>query len=180
MKKELSRKISIPKDTNVKFEDGTLTISKNGKTISKKLHLYKVLLKINDDNIEIYHPSATRRESTIIGTTEAHIKNMINGLDENYVYELEICNVHFPMNVSKENDRIVIKSFLGEKKDRYAKILHGVNVDISGVKITVSSNDKELAGQTAANMEKATRLVNKDRRIFQDGIFITNKCGRII
>ena len=72
------------------------------------------------------------------------------------------------------------KSFLGETTQRIANIVEGVNVDIKGSEITISSPDIEAAGQTATNIETATRLTGRDRRIFQDGIFITNKHGREI
>jgi len=93
---------------------------------------------------------------------------------------LEICNVHFPMNVKLDGDRVNIKSFLGETTVRVSKVLPNVKVDIKGSHITVSGSDIEATGQTAANLEKATRLIGRDRRIFQDGIFITKKPYRVI
>ena len=105
---------------------------------------------------------------------------MIKGVGEDFVYELEICNVHFPMNVKADGNKITIKSFLGETTVRESRIMPNVKVDIKGSQITVSSYDIEAAGQTAANLEKATKLTGRDRRIFQDGISITKKPYRII
>jgi len=93
---------------------------------------------------------------------------------------MEICNIHFPMNVKVEGNRMIIKTFLGEQVDRTAKILPNVNVDIKGNKITITSHDKEAAGQTAANIETATKVKGRDRRIFQDGIFLTERNGEKI
>ncbi len=180
MNKDLSRKIELPKGMKATLNGEELTLSMNGKEIKKKMSLHGVSLVIEGNSIIVSFNAATRRESAIIGTTWAHINNMIKGFSEEYVYELEICNLHFPMNVKKEGNKVVVKSFLGEKKDRIADILSGVNVEVSGNKITVSSSNRESAGQTAANLERATRLTNRDRRIFQDGIFLTSRCGRKI
>jgi len=35
--------------------------------------------------------------------------------------------------------------------------------------------DKEKVGQSAANIETASKVRNKDKRIFQDGIWIIEK-----
>ena len=83
--------------------------------------------------------------------------------------------MHFPMSVSIQGDYLVIKNFLGERKERKAKILPQVNVKIEKNIITVESSDKEKAGQTAANIERATRIRKRDRRIFQDGIWLVQK-----
>jgi large subunit ribosomal protein L6 len=180
MKKKLERIIEIPEGIEILFEKGEFTAKSSGKEIKKKINTLDIAIKIEDKKIKISSEKSTRREAKMIGTTWAHLNNMIKGLKENFVYKLEICNVHFPMNVKTEGDKLIIKSFLGEKTPRIAKILPEVNVEIKGNEITVSSYNIESAGQTASNIEKATKLTGRDRRIFQDGIFITEKCGEKI
>jgi large subunit ribosomal protein L6 len=177
MKKNLERTIEIPEGTSAQIHGNEITIKGNGNEIKKKFDTKGIEIKIEENKLNLIAPNATRRESRMIGTIWAHINNMIAGLKENYVYKLEICNVHFPMNVKVEGENIVIKSFLGEKTPRIAKILPNTKVDIKGNEITISSFNVESAGQTAANIEKATKIKGRDRRVFQDGIFITEKCG---
>ena len=103
---------------------------------------------------------------------------MIKGLDEGFQYKLQVASVHFPMSVKVENDELVVSNFLGEKKDRRIKLVKGVDVKVDKDIIEIQSIDIEKAGQCAANIEKGTKVRNKDRRIFQDGIFIVEKPGR--
>jgi large subunit ribosomal protein L6 len=181
MKLDLERVVEIPEGIKVSLDDNdVLAVSGSGKELSKKLNFHKISLNVKDGKVILSSKKATKRESKMMGTINAHLKNMIKGIGEEFIYKMEICNVHFPMNVKIEGNKLAIKSFLGETTMRYAKILENVKIDIKGTEITISSNDIESAGQTAANIEKATKLTGKDRRIFQDGIFITNKCGREI
>jgi large subunit ribosomal protein L6 len=79
------------------------------------------------------------------------------------------------MTVNHEGSKIVIKNFLGERVPRIAKILDGVKVQIDKDIITLSGSSIEAVGQSAGNLEKSTRITNRDRRRFQDGIYITSK-----
>ena len=180
MNKDLERFVEIADGVTVTIKGNLFTVKKGSTELQKKFDVGKIKAEVKDDKVLLSVKNATRRESKMMGTIWAHLKNMIKGMDDEFVYELEVCNVHFPMNVKQDGNTVVIKSFLGETTERKSKILPNVNVEISGSKITVKSYDIEAAGQTAANLEKATRLVGRDRRIFQDGIFITSKNGRAI
>ena len=56
-----------------------------------------------------------------------------------------------------------------------SKIGDNTKVEVKAADITVSGPDIEAVGQTAANMEQATKIRKHDRKVFQDGIYITKK-----
>ncbi len=114
MKKTLQRIIELPEGVSASVEDRTVTIKGDGKELSKSFDMGRVEVKVEENQIKVGAPLATRRESKMIGTIWAHISNMIKGVGEEFIYKLEICNVHFPMNVKIEGDKVIIKSLLGE------------------------------------------------------------------
>jgi len=177
-KERLTKTIEIPEGVSVEVTGGIVKVKGPQGEIEKNLIFPTINIKTENGKIVIEPLKFTKREKAVINTFAAHLKNMLKGSTEKFVYKLKICSSHFPMNVSKEGDYIIIKNFFGEKVPRKAKILTGVDVKITGNDITVESCDKEAAGQTAANIEQACRITNRDRRIFQDGIWITSKAGK--
>lgn len=178
MKHQITEKIEIPEGVSCTYHKGILTCRKESAEISRELNLLKIELKIGNSEIVLSCEKGNKNQFKIVRSSIAHIKNMFSGLNEKFVYHLEACNVHFPMTLKVEGNTLVVGNFLGEKVSRKALILPNVEVEVKGQKIAVSSSDREAAGQTAANMEKATKLKGRDRRIFQDGIFIVGKPGR--
>ncbi len=177
--KKLYEEIEIPEGINVAIEDERLVMKRDDTELKRVLNPL-IGLKVEERKIIVKARKMTRRERKVFGTFKAHIKNMIKGLTEGFRYELQIANVHFPMTAhyDKENNELIVKNFLGEKKDRRIKLVEGVNIKVDKNVIEINSPDIEKAGQTAANIEKGTRVRGKDRRIFQDGIFIVEKPGR--
>ncbi len=165
--------IEIPNEINVELLKNEIVMKKGEDTLSRKFNSI-IRLKKQDNKIVIEAKRNRKIEKKNFGTLKAHIKNMIKGFEKKFKYKLEIAFVHFPMNVSvdQEKNEIIIKNFLGEKKDRKLKIPEGVYIKIDKEIIEVESIDIEKAGQLAANLEKRTKVRNKDRRVFQDGIFI--------
>ena len=171
-RKPIKEEIEVPESMKVELVDNIVKISKGSEAIEKKI---SYIPEIKDNKITFENKKPTKMDKKMIKSSLAHIANIINGLEEKYVYKLQICSAHFPMNVKVEGKEIIIKNFLGEVKDRKAKILDNVEVKIEGEEIKIESSDKDKAGQTAANIESATKINNRDRRIFQDGIYITEK-----
>jgi len=181
MMKEIRRVVEVPAGMEVELKNTEALIKINEKQLTKKIPFSnKIKVEKKDNLIVISSKKPTRRENALAGTIEAHIKNAISGMIEAYNYKLEICNVHFPMTVRLDEDKLLIRNFLGEKLERVATILDGVEVNIKGNTIELKSSDKDAVGQTAANIESATKVKNRDRRVFQDGIYITEKEGKTI
>ncbi|OIO80524.1 50S ribosomal protein L6 [Candidatus Pacearchaeota archaeon CG1_02_32_132] len=178
MKKILSEQIKIPEGIECKASGNKIEFKKGDKNSFVEIKLRGGEILVQDGNLILGHKRANKKELKIIKSDIAHIKNVFKGLNDDFVYKLEICNVHFPMNVKVEGDKVLISNFLGEKITRVSKISPGVKVEVKNKEIIVSGSDIGKTGQTAANLEKASKVRVRDRRIFQDGIFITEKPRR--
>jgi large subunit ribosomal protein L6 len=88
---------------------------------------------------------------------------------------MEVFYAHFPMQVSVDGGHVVIENFLGEKSPRRAKVRGDTQVQVDGEEVVLTGPNKEDVGQTAADIEQLTRVKDKDTRVFQDGVYITEK-----
>ena len=177
--KKLRREIEISEGVEPALEGDYIIMKKDSNELKRKIGT-GVNAKIEGNKILLGIKRDRREEKRTLGTPAGHIKNMIKGLVEGFEYELEICNVHFPMTVDFDNGKkeFIVKNLLGEKIPRTLKSSDKVEVEINAPKILLKSHDIELVGQVAGDLEKITRVKNRDRNKFQDGIFITKKPGR--
>jgi len=180
MRKELYKKIEIPEGIEAEIEGTTVKVTgPEGKNI-REFSIKSLELKKEGNRISIGSKKATKKEKKLMNSVAAHIKNMVKGVQEKFEYELRAVFSHFPITVELKGNEVLIKNFLGEKIPRKTSVPAGVEIEINGNLIKVRSTDRELAGQTAANLETITRIRDRDRRVFQDGIFMTKKPGREI
>jgi len=180
MKDDLTREIELKSGVTVKLEGNLLKVKGPKGEISRVFLHPKITISVEQNKVVLFAPKSTKREKTLVGSFESHIINMVKGVQEPYVYRLKICSGHFPMNVAVTGNEVVIKNFLGEAVPRRVEIMKGAEVKVVDEEIIVSSADKEVAGQTAAKIETACRITNRDRRIFQDGCYITQKGDKTI
>ncbi len=170
--------MEIPEGISAKFEGAVLVVSKGKASVKRAFHDPRLKVRVQGNKILLEAPKVTKKEKMQIGTFVAHIKNMLNGVNKPYVYKLRICSGHFPMNIAVSGKTITVKNFVGEKIPRVLTLKEGVEVKMEGTDIIVSSPDKELAGMTAGAIELICRRPGFDPRIFQQGIYIIEKCGK--
>ena len=169
---DITQKIGIPEGVNVAIEGQKVSVSGPKGSLERQFSVTGVEIRKAGSGLEVVAHFPRRREKAMVGTVAAHIRNMVAGVTSGFRYEMQVYYSHFPMNVSIQGNKIVIKNFLGEKFPRESKIIGDTKVEISGQDVTVTGNNREHVGQTAANMEQATKIRRKDPRRFQDGIYI--------
>ncbi|MBT3324343.1 50S ribosomal protein L6 [archaeon] len=177
---KLRKVVEVPEGVEVNIVDREIQVKKGSLEVKRVLYFPTVEIKKEGNNIVLEPKRFTKKEKKIINTYKVHILNMVIGVQEPYTYKVKICASHFPMTVKVKGKKLEIKNFLGEKVPRIADIVNDVDVKIEGDEIIITSANKEAAGQTAGNFEKATRITNRDRRIFQDGLWIIQKAGKEI
>ncbi|VVB78787.1 50S ribosomal protein L6 [uncultured archaeon] len=180
IKKKLAEEIEVPSNINATLTKEEIIMKKDNEEVRKKLNK-KIKVELQGNKIILGSDKSTKKEKKLFGSMIAHINNMIEGLNTKFKYKLQVASVHFPVTLThdKNTNELIVKNFLGERKERKIKLIPGVDIKINKDIIEVESASIEKAGQVAADIEKGTKVRNRDRRIFQDGIFITEKPGRV-
>ena len=171
--------LDIPAGVEAKIEGQLVKIKGPKGQVEKKLHHPTVAILVEGKHILIKSrlSKPNKNNKMQINTFRAHLQNIINGVQKPYKATLKVCSGHFPITVIVEANNLVVKNFLGEKSPRKAAIIPGIKVTAQGDQIIVEGADIDGVSQTAARIEQSTRITNRDRRIFQDGCYITSKPG---
>ncbi|MBD3361940.1 50S ribosomal protein L6 [Candidatus Woesearchaeota archaeon] len=177
MKQDIVKKIEVPEGVTVTVNERVIVKGPKGEIKKRMFHPF-INIKQEGDEVILESKNATKREKKLVFTYEAHLKNMIRGVVEPWVYKMKICTGHFPMNVAMQGNKLVVKNFLGEKVPRVLNIKEGVKVNVQDKDVTVESVDKELAGNVASDIEFLLNIRGRDLRKFQDGIYIVSKAGK--
>lgn len=172
--------VQLPDNVKASYENGMLTLKGPNGENKKAFASSQISIKSVESGITIAYGKGGKRSKKAVQTMKAHIKNMVKGVQEGHTYKLKICAGHFPMSATISGKELVVKNLLGEKYPRRLWISAEVKASVEGQEIILKSANKEAAAQCAAAIERLTKRANFDRRIFMDGIFITNKDGKEI
>lgn len=163
----------IPEEFEASYEEGVLSIEGDGEEVSKKLEHAMIDVEVGDDQVKFSTRSTKKNVVSILSTFRSHVQNMVDGLEDPHVYEMQGVYAHFPMTLKQQNNEVVIENFMGEREPRTAEIMDGVTVEVDGEDLTITGADKEAVSQTAARIEQLCKKGDRDPRTFQDGVYIT-------
>ncbi len=170
-----SKPIPIPKDIAIKIEKGQVFVKGPKAELQREYPSKVIEVVASDGKLEVKPRTKTAFARMLAGTYTSHIKNMITGTQTPFIYTLKIVFTHFPITVAISGSDLQVQNFLGEKKPRKVTLPSGVKVSVQNEFIKIESADIELAGKTATLIETATHISGRDRRVYQDGIYITQK-----
>jgi large subunit ribosomal protein L6 len=174
-KKTAELTVEIPQGVTVSINGPKMTVKGPKGEVSKTFQLDRMSIEKRDDKVVLFMPSNRKGDKAVLGAANAHVVNLIHGVTDGVVYKMKVVYSHFPMNVKVQGAKLVIDNFLGEKHPRKTDILKGVTVEIKGQDVTLKGASIEDVSQTAANIEQVTKISARDLRVFQDGIYITEK-----
>jgi len=168
----------IPDGVTVELSGSALTAKGPKGELSREFATALVEIKKDGKKISIISKNERREARAMAGTIAAHLRNMIAGVREGYTYKLTSVFSHFPLTLQVEGNNFKVDNFLGEKFPRITQIPEGVAVEVKGNEVEITGINKELVGMTATRLEQLTRLNYRDRRVYQDGIYLVEKNGK--
>lgn len=168
--------LKIPNNVSLTLENGKIKVKGPKGEVEKDIsHMRGIEVRLENGELIVEATFANKRTKSLVYTLLRHVQNMITGVTKGYRYYLKIIFTHFPMSVKVVGNEVQITNLIGEKNIRRAKILPGVKVTVKGEDIIVEGIDLEKVAQTAANIERASKISGFDRRVFGDGIYIYKK-----
>ena len=140
--------ISLPEKVSVKVSGGNVSV--DGPKGKLQLDLPEGLKVSEDDGaLTVSRDSELRQTRALHGTFRSLINNMIQGVSEGYVKDLEIQGVGFRAAVKGK----AIDLSLGKSHPILHPIPEGLTVTVAdNTKIKVEGIDKQLVGQFAAEV----------------------------
>ena len=169
------RKVSIPPGVTVELAGVVLRVKGPKGQLERSVRFPQVTTSVEGRELMFQTNSERKNVIAMVGTFAAHAGNMVKGVTDGFEYRMKVVYSHFPIQLKLQAGKLEINNFLGEKKARYATIVDGVTVKIGNDEVILTGIDKELLGTTFANIEHATKIRNRDPRVFQDGIYIVER-----
>jgi len=179
-----TEELTIPEGVTVEIKSRLISVTGPRGVLKKNvrhINMDITLVKSSKENkvlLQVWQGG--RKHVACLRTVRSLIENMITGVTKGFLYKMRAVYAHFPINTIIADDaaHVEIRNFLGEKTVRHVAMLEGVTIQESKAQkdeLVLQGNDIENVSQSAASIQGACRVRNKDIRKFLDGIYVSEK-----
>jgi large subunit ribosomal protein L6 len=167
--------IDIPSGVEISLDEATVTVKGPRGTLSQRLHP-EVKVAIAEDVVTVEAWSQDGFHRSLHGLTRTLIANMVDGVTKGYERNLEIIGVGYRAVLKGKDLEIAV----GYSHPVAYPAPEGIDFEVpSPTKITIRGNDKQLVGQTAANIRKIRKPEPyKGKGIRYEGEYVRKKAGK--
>jgi large subunit ribosomal protein L6 len=143
------RPLPLPKGVSLSQAEGSFTV-KGPKGELKKALPEGISIKATGDRLMVDRADDSRNNRAKHGLIRAQLANMIKGVTDGWVRELEINGVGYRAEVAGET----ITMQLGYSHPVSFKLPKGVGAKAERNKVVLTSSDRDILGQTAAKLRE--------------------------
>lgn len=165
----------MPSGVKVELNGVHIKVTGPKGTLERDLHP-EMQIEVGGDAIVVTRPSDVQEHRALHGLTRSLIDNMVHGVTQGFEKDLEIVGVGYRASMQGKSLNLA----LGLSHPVLIEPPEGVAFAVDGTqKIKVSGSNKELVGQTAANI-RAWRKPEpyKGKGIRYAGEYVRRKVGK--
>ena len=141
--------VKIPKGVTVQLNGSQIDVSGPNGKLNRILH-DDMIVKVEEDSVVVTRPTDQKLHRSLHGLTRALIQNMVTGVSEGYKIELEMIGVGYRAEMKGK----LLELNLGFSHPIILRAPDDVKLEVlpKENKIIVTGPDKQLVGQTAAQI----------------------------
>ena len=145
-----NRELTIPAGVTVTIVDNIITV-KGPKGELNYTFDKSITVAVNENKINVTRANETKAVKSLHGTTNALVANMLKGVSEGFVKELEAVGVGYRFNVA--GNKVTISAGYSHPVEMIAPA--GISIEApSATELKVSGIDKQKVSEFAANVRK--------------------------
>jgi large subunit ribosomal protein L6 len=141
--------LPMPKGVTLAQKAGAVSVKGPKGELSKPLP-EGISIKIEGDKILVLRADDSRENRSKHGLIRAHLANMVKGVTDGWVRELEINGVGYRAEVTGDT----LTMALGYSHPVVFKLPKGISAKVEKNRIALSGSDRDMLGQTAAKVRE--------------------------
>ena len=168
--------IAVPSGVDVTVSEGRVSV-KGPQGLLERVIPGEITIRQEDSTLLIERPDDERQNRALHGLTRSLVNNMVLGVTQGFVKELEIVGVGYRATAQGPN---AIELALGFSHPVRVQAPEGIEFEVpAATRISVKGIDKEAVGQVAANIRKIRKPEPyKGKGVRYAGEVVQRKAGK--